>query len=76
MAATSLLPFIRHVWHHHRKLLAGLLLGFVAPWFIFVRVASEVWEGEGLPGDESIKKCGAVGAATVSWVNLGSRTYS
>jgi len=54
MAATSLLPFVRHVWHHHRKLLAGLLLGFVAPWFIFVRVASEVWEGEGLPGDQGI----------------------
>lgn len=51
---SSLLPFIRHVWHHHRHLLAGLLLGFVAPWFVFLKVAGEAWEGEGLPGDQGI----------------------
>jgi|GEM_PF-320937 len=51
---SPLLPFIRHVWHHHRYLLASLLLGFVAPWFVFLKVAGEVWEGEGLPGDQRI----------------------
>ena len=45
---------IRAIWQHHRPLLLGLLVGLVLPWFIFVRLAREVWEGEGLPGDRSI----------------------
>ncbi len=45
---------IRAVWVRHRSLLLGLFLGLVLPWFIFVRLAREVWEGEGLPGDRSI----------------------
>jgi membrane-associated phospholipid phosphatase len=52
MFFSQLLLFIRHVWQHHRQLLAGLLLGFVLPWFVFVRVAREVWEDQGLPGDK------------------------
>ena len=33
-----------------------MVLGFVVPWVVFVRVAREVWAGEGLPGDERILK--------------------
>ena len=45
---------IRAVWRRHRPLLLGLFVGLVLPWFIFVRLAREVWEGEGLPGDRGI----------------------
>ena len=45
---------LRSIWQRHRSLLLGLLLGLVLPWFIFVRLAREVWEGEGLPGDHRI----------------------
>lgn len=54
MAFPSSLAFVRHVWSRHRPLLLGLLLGFVLPWFLFVRVAREVWEDQGLPGDQGI----------------------
>ncbi|MCC3152094.1 phosphatase PAP2 family protein [Hymenobacter sp. BT770] len=54
MSVSPLLYFVRHVWQHHRKPLAWLLVGFVLPWFVFVRLAREVWEDEGLPGDHSI----------------------
>ena len=33
-----------------------MVLGFVVPWVVFVRVAREVWAGEGLPGDQRILK--------------------
>ncbi|AMR27075.1 hypothetical protein A0257_08105 [Hymenobacter psoromatis] len=42
------------MWQRHRPLLLGLFAGLVLPWFIFVRLAREVWEGEGLPGDRGI----------------------
>ncbi|TDN35831.1 hypothetical protein A8B98_12345 [Hymenobacter sp. UV11] len=35
-------------------MLLGLFMGLVLPWFLFVRLAREVWEGEGLPGDRGI----------------------
>ena len=44
---------MHRLWPRHRGPLLGLL-GLVVPWFIFVRLASEVWEGEGLPGDRFI----------------------
>lgn len=44
----------RHpIWTRHRALLLALL-GLGLPWLVFVRLAREVWEGEGLPGDRSI----------------------
>ena len=43
----------RRFWaRHQRPLLALLALGL--PWLVFVRLAREVWEGEGLPGDRGI----------------------
>ena len=45
---------MHHLWTRHRGPLLGLL-GLVVPWFIFVRLAREVWEGEGLPGDRSLR---------------------
>ena len=49
-----LLSAIRTVWQRHRPLLLRLGLGLLLPWFVFVRLAREVWEGEGLPGDRGI----------------------
>ena len=50
---TVLPPIISRLWPRHRTPLLALL-SLVVPWFIFVRLAREVWEGEGLPGDRSI----------------------
>ena len=46
---------MRHLWTRHRGPLLGLL-SLVVPWFIFVRLAREVWEGEGLPGDRFLRE--------------------
>lgn len=46
---------MRHFWTRHRGPLSGLL-SLVVPWFIFVRLAREVWEGEGLPGDRILRE--------------------
>jgi membrane-associated phospholipid phosphatase len=56
MVTSVLWSFVRLLWNRHRKLLWGLLLGFVGPWFIFVRVAREIWEDKGFPGDQAILK--------------------
>ena len=50
----SLLGFFRLLWQQHRKLLLGLLLGFVGPWCVFIKVAQEVWEDKGFGGDRAI----------------------
>ena len=43
----------RRYWARHRRLLLALpALGL--PWLVFVRLAREVWEGEGLPGDHGV----------------------
>ena len=48
-----LFRLLRRGWRLLRAPLLGLLaLGL--PWFVFVRLAREVWEGEGLPGDRRI----------------------
>ena len=47
----SLAIRLRSLWTHSRAPLLGLA-GLVLPWFVFVRLAREVWEGEGLPGDQ------------------------
>jgi membrane-associated phospholipid phosphatase len=54
MTFSSLWGLARLLWHRHRRLLLALLLGFVGPWFIFVRVAREIWEDQGFPGDQLI----------------------
>ena len=43
------------MWTRHRGPLLGLL-SLVVPWLIFVRLAHEVWEGEGLPGDRFLRE--------------------
>lgn len=48
-----LLRWVRWEWRLRRVPVLGLLaLGL--PWLLFVRLAREVWEGEGLPGDQRI----------------------
>lgn len=44
---------VRGLWAQFRAPLLGLA-GLVLPWFVFVRLAREIWEGEGLPGDRRI----------------------
>ena len=44
---------IRRCWPQCRAPLLALL-GLGLPWLVFVRLAREVWEGEGLPGDRRI----------------------
>ncbi|MFD2719975.1 phosphatase PAP2 family protein [Hymenobacter monticola] len=51
---TSLLGFFRLLWQQHRRLLLGLLLGFIGPWCVFIKVAQEVWEDKGFRGDQAI----------------------
>ena len=50
-----MLSFLRRLWTRHRGPLLGLL-SLVVPWFVFVRLAREVWEGEGLPGDHLLRE--------------------
>ncbi|OGX83951.1 hypothetical protein BEN47_17125 [Hymenobacter lapidarius] len=50
----SLWGFLQLLWRNHRNLLLGLLLGFIGPWLVFVKVGQEVWEGDGLPLDQAI----------------------
>ena len=48
-----LLLFVRRWWLLLRAPMLGLLaLGL--PWLLFIQLAHEVWEGEGLPGDRRI----------------------
>ena len=55
---TSLLvclwSFPRDVLRRHLRLLAGLVLGFLAPWLLYPEIAEEIWEGNGYPGDQPI----------------------
>ncbi len=53
LAMHHLLLFVRRCWRLLRAPVLGLLaLGL--PWLLFVQLAHEVWEGEGLPGDQYI----------------------
>ncbi|MCB2410705.1 phosphatase PAP2 family protein [Hymenobacter lucidus] len=54
MRLYSLWGVTRLLWQGHRKLLLSLLLGFIAPWFVFIKVGQEVWEDKGFPGDQAI----------------------
>ena len=49
-----MLGYAHLLWQQHRKLLFGLLFGFIGPWCVFVKVAQEVWEDKGFPGDQPI----------------------
>lgn len=50
----SIWSFLKLLWRDHRKLLLGLLLGFIGPWLVFIKVSQEVWEGDGFPLDQAI----------------------
>lgn len=52
----SFWSFLQLLWRNHRKLLLGLVLGFIGPWLVFIKVGQEVWEGDGLPLDQAILK--------------------
>ncbi|GAA4004554.1 phosphatase PAP2 family protein [Hymenobacter fastidiosus] len=54
MTLSSLLRFAKRAWQQQRKLLLVLVLGFIAPWFVFIKVGQEVWEDQGFPGDQAI----------------------
>lgn len=54
MTLSSLLGYARLLWHKHSKLLLTLFLGFIGPWFVFIKVGQEVWEDKGFPGDQLI----------------------
>lgn len=54
MYITSLWGFFHLLWQHHRKLLLGLLLGFIGPWLVFIKVGQEAWEDKGFPIDQAI----------------------
>ncbi|WP_303311543.1 phosphatase PAP2 family protein [Hymenobacter sp. BT730] len=49
-----LLGFTALIWYKHRQLLLWLLLGFLVPWFVFLKVAQELWEDKGFPIDQLI----------------------
>lgn len=46
-------PVLRRWWRLLRAPVLGLL-ALALPWLLFVRLAHEVWEGAGLPGDRRI----------------------
>ncbi|SNC75090.1 undecaprenyl-diphosphatase [Hymenobacter gelipurpurascens] len=50
----GLIQLIRRALRGHGPLIALLLLGVGAPWFIFVEVAEDIWESGGFIGDQSI----------------------
>ena len=50
----TLSAFVQNLWRRHRALLWFLLLGVALPWGIFLKASSEIQEGEGFPGDQSI----------------------
>ncbi len=52
----SLWGFLQLLWRNHRNPLLGLLLGFIGPWMVFIKVGQEVWEGDGLPLDQAMLK--------------------
>ncbi|RSK45862.1 phosphatase PAP2 family protein [Hymenobacter perfusus] len=54
MYLSALWGFGRLLWRQHRQLLLGLLLGFVGPWCVFIKVAQEVWEDQGFFGDQAL----------------------
>ncbi|WP_048826561.1 phosphatase PAP2 family protein [Hymenobacter sp. DG25B] len=54
MMRNSLLGFTALIWRKHHPLLLWLLLGFLAPWFVFLKVAQELWEDKGFPIDQLI----------------------
>lgn len=46
-----LLLGLRRTLRGRRALVGVLLLGFVGPWLVFIKIAEEIWEEEGFPGD-------------------------
>ena len=50
----SFSSFWQSLWRQHRALLGLLVLGVALPWGLFLKASSEIQEGEGFPGDQSI----------------------
>ena len=42
---------LRRTLRGRQALVWLLLLGFVAPWLVFIKIAEEIWQGDGFPGD-------------------------
>lgn len=69
----SLLIRLRSLWRRGRAPLLGLA-GLVGPWFVCVWLAQEVWEGDGLPGDQGIltllrANAGPLQHAVAAWLS-------
>ncbi len=54
MRNPSLPRFLPRLLRRYRQLVLLLVLGVVIPWGIFLKAASEIQEGEGFPGDQSV----------------------
>lgn len=52
--SSSLLRFLSQLLGRHRQLVALAVFGVVLPWGVFLKAASEIHEGEGFPGDQSV----------------------
>lgn len=50
----SLFAVWQSLWRRHRALLGLLVFGVALPWGVFLKASSEIREGEGFPGDQSI----------------------
>ncbi len=50
----SLRRFVARLLGRHRQLAALGALGVALPWVVFLKAASEIQEGEGFPGDQSV----------------------
>ncbi len=57
MRTPSLPRFLPQLLRRYRQLVLLLVLGVVIPWGIFLKTASEIQEGEGFPGDQSVLRC-------------------
>ncbi|MBG8556033.1 phosphatase PAP2 family protein [Hymenobacter guriensis] len=54
MTFSTLLGYAQLLWRQHRRLLLTLLLGFILPWVVFLKVGQEVWEDKGFLLDRLI----------------------
>ena len=76
----SLLGLLKLLWQRHRKLLVWLLLGFIGPWCLFIKVGQEVWEDKGFPLDQAIleflHRFGSPGQdAVAAWMARAGGTF-
>lgn len=63
--------FLHELLRRHRRLLGVLLLGVFLPWAIFLKVSSEIREGEGFYGDlQALRWLHAHATPTLDTLNL------